>query len=432
MNQKRSLDTMAESRVFKGDRSKTKASEQSPWDVIARSIDERAERLVKFRRRLHAMPEPSNEEFATTALIAETLREAGLKPRIMRGETGVIVDIDLGATGDSFIATRSELDCVKVNDDKQVAYASTRPGLSHACGHDVHTTVQLAMAMVLAEHRDLLRSLQFKHNLRLVFQPAEETSTGARSMIEQGAIDGVEAIIALHVEPFLDCGIIGLRTGPLTAACKTFRITVRGRSGHSARPYEAVDPIPAAINMISMMYQLCPRSMDSRHPLALTVASINAGSSFNAIPDEAVINGALRAARIEDIERVQQRMEAVARGMKESTGCDVQLEFLHSCPATENNPEVIGYLANSAASIMGDKYVIWLDVPSLGGEDFAYYQELIPGAIVRIGAGLPEIKARRPLHSSKFDVNENLLPIGTKILTRAALNLAADYVPKRA
>jgi amidohydrolase len=422
--------------VFKSSRSRPdgegKRVGASPWDVIARSIEDRAERLVKFRRRLHATPEPSNEELATTALVAETLREAGLQPRIMRGNTGVIADFDLGAKGESFIATRSELDCVKVNDDKQVAYASTRPGLCHACGHDVHTTMQLAMAMVLAEQRDLLRTLEFKHNLRMIFQPAEETATGARSMIEQGAIDSVEAIIALHVEPFLDCGVVGLRTGPLTAACKTFRITVRGKSGHSARPYEAVDPIPAAINLVSMMYQLCPRSMDSRHPLALTVASINAGSSFNAIPDEAIINGALRTARVEDIELVQQRMEAIARGTKESTGCDVHLEFLHSCPATENNPEVIGYLANAAASIMGDEHVIWLDVPSLGGEDFAYYQELIPGAIVRIGSGQSDMKARRPLHSSKFDVDENILPVGTKILTRAALNLAADYVPKRA
>lgn len=427
---------MAESRIFSRQKVEQdgngKPAAPSPWDALAQSIDKRAERLVKFRRRLHAMPEPSNEEFATTALIADTLREAGLKPGIMRGNTGIVVDFDLGAKSESFIATRAELDCVKVNDDKQVAYASTRPGLCHACGHDVHTTMQLAMAMVLAEQRDLLSTLEFKHNLRMIFQPAEETATGARSMIEQGAIDGVEAIIALHSEPFLDCGVVGLRNGPLTAACKTFRITVRGRSGHSARPFEAVDPIPAAINLVSMMYQLCPRSMDSRHPLALTVASINAGSSFNAIPDEAIIHGALRTARVEDIERVQQRMEAIVRGVKESTGCDVQLEFLHSCPATENNPEVIGYLANAAGSIMGDESVRWLDVPSLGGEDFAYYQELIPGAIVRIGTGKGEMKSRRPLHSSRFDVDENVLPIGTKILTRAALNLAADYVPKRA
>lgn len=423
---------MAESRVFRSEHGKGNASEQSPWNEIARSIDDRADRLVKFRRRLHAMPEPSNEEFATSALVMETLREAGLEPRLMRGDTGVIVDFDLGAKHDSFIATRSELDCVRVNDDKQTAYASTRPGLCHACGHDMHTTMQLAMVMVLAEQRELLSTLEFRHNLRMIFQPAEETATGARSMIEQGAIDGVEAIVALHAEPFLDCGVVGLRTGPLTAACKTFRITVRGRSGHSARPFEAVDPIPAAINLVSMMYQLCPRSMDSRHPLALTVASINAGSSFNAIPDEAVVNGALRTARVEDLERVQQRMESIVRGIKESTGCEVQLEFLHSCPATENNPEVVGYLASAAAGIMGDDYVQWLDVPSLGGEDFAYFQELIPGAIIRLGVGKGEMKSRRPLHSSRFDIDENVLPIGTKILTRATLNLAADYVPKRA
>src|SRR5690606_29132544 len=129
------------------------------------------------------------------------------------------------------------------------------------------------------------------HNIRVIFQPAEETATGAVSMISQGAIEGVKAILAVHVEPFLDVGVIGMRKGPLTSSCKTFRISVKGRSGHSARPFQAIDPIPAAVSVTDLLYQLGPRSMDSRYPLALTVASINAGSSFNAIPDEAEIRG---------------------------------------------------------------------------------------------------------------------------------------------
>lgn len=400
--------------------------------MLTQAIDARQERIVRFRRRLHATPEPSGEEVETTALVAKTLREAGLEPRVMRDSVGVIVDIDLGGSSGRFIACRAELDCVRINDDKQAAYASTRPGLCHACGHDAHTTMQLAAALVLTEHRDAVRELGLKHNLRLIFQPAEETATGARAMIEQGAIDGVEAIVGLHVEPFLDTGILGVRNGALTAGCKAFRITVKGRSGHSARPHEAVDPIPAAINLVGLMYQLAPRSLDSRSPLALTVASITAGTSFNAIPDDAIIQGTLRTTQAKDVEAAQQRMESVARGVREATGCDIQLEFVHSCPATDNNPEIVGMLAASAASVIGQEHVQWLDMPSMGGDDFAFYQELIPGAMARLGVGQGDRRSRKPLHSSHFDINEDALGLGAKVLTNTLLNLAMNYVPRSA
>lgn len=400
--------------------------------AIDRSIDERAERLVRFRHRLHAMPEASGEEVATTALIAETLREAGLAPRVMQGDIGVIADIDLGAPGNSFIALRAELDCVRVDDDKDVPYASTRPGLSHSCGHDVHATMVLASALVLQEQRDLLKQTQFKHNIRMVFQPAEETATGARSMIQQGAIDGVEAIIALHVDPSLPLGSVGLRKGPLTAACRSFRIKVTGQSGHSARPHEAIDPIPAAVNIVSLLYQLAPRSIDSRHALALTVSSINAGASFNAIPDEAIICGTLRASRNHDMLTVQGQMEAVLRGVSEFTGCTTSLDFDFDAPATNNHPQVTDYLAAVARSITeSEEAVVWIDLPSMGGEDFAFYQELIPGAMARLGVAV-EDQSYRPLHSSHFDVDERCLPLGARFLTRAGLALASEFAPRRA
>ncbi|MHC5003120.1 MAG: M20 metallopeptidase family protein [Planctomycetota bacterium] len=394
------------------------------WWRIAASIDEREDRLIKLRRRIHATPEPAHEEFVTTQLVAETLRDAGLSPRVMDNDSGVVADVDLGATGGNAIALRAELDCVNVNDDKQVPYASTRPGLCHACGHDVHTTVVLGAVAAIAEHRDHLASLGFRQNLRCIFQPAEESSTGAREMIRQGAIDGVDAIIAVHVDPFIDAGIIGVRRGPLTSACKSFRVRVRGRSGHSARPHEAVDPIPAAISIVSMWYQLCPRSIDSRCPLALTVASITAGTSHNAIPDEATICGTLRTTRVEDTEVVQRRMESVVRGVGEATGCDVRLEFPHHNPPTDNDGAMIDLMAGAAREILGPDQIRWLELPSLGAEDFGFYQELIPGAIVRLGVGPSDERHRHPLHSSLFDVDESAIPVGAKFMARSGLELA--------
>jgi amidohydrolase len=395
---------------------------------LSASIDSAAERWIRLRRRLHALPEASGEEKETTALVAELLREHGLQPRIGAGGVGIVADLDLGAPARTFVAVRSELDCVPVNDDKQVPYASTRPGLCHACGHDVHTTVNLAVATAIASHADALRRRAFRHNLRFVFQPAEETATGARSMIKQGAIGGVEAIVALHVDPLLDAGIIGVRDGPLTAACKSFRIVIRGRGGHSARPHEAIDPIPAAVSLVELLYQLCPRSVDCRYPLVLTVASIHSGSTFNAIPDGAEVCGTLRAARVEEMEAVQRRMDAVVDGVGKATGCDIELEFVHACPPTDNDPRLVRIMVGAANDVLGAESVRWLEVPSLGGEDFAFYQELIPGAFVRLGAAhRGDGRPRRPLHSSLFDVDESIIPAGAKVMSVAALRLAASW-----
>lgn len=394
------------------------------WKLLDQWLDQRQAELIALRRRLHAEPESSGHEVATTALVAQLLRDSGLQPRIMAGGMGVVADIDLGAPASSRIAIRAELDCVKVDDDKQAAYASTRPGLCHACGHDAHSTIALFTGLAIHESRVRLREVGFKHNLRLMFQPAEETATGARSMIDQGALEHVKAILAVHVEPFIDAGVIGLRKGPLTSACKSFHIAIKGRSGHSARPFQAVDPIPAAVQIVDLFYQLGPRSMDSRYPLSLTVASINSGSSFNAIPDEAEIRGTLRTARLEDLDAVQQRMAAVIRGVAEATGCEIAMDFPQYAPPTNNDGSIIDTMAAAAGNLLGPAGVQWLDVPSLGAEDFAFFQEVIPGAIVRLGAGLADKSQRRPLHSSLFDINEAALGIGAKFMVRSALMTA--------
>jgi amidohydrolase len=388
------------------------------------AIDTRQPYLVQTRRQIHACPEPPGKELKTTQLVAEALRQHGLQPRILNDDTGVVVDIDLGAKSNASVALRAELDCVGVEDEKTVAYASKNPGLCHACGHDAHSTIVLGATLALHDQRAMLQSLGLKRNVRAIFQPAEENAAGARSMIEQGALKNVNAILAVHVEPFMEPGVIGLRKGPLTSACKAFRIVITGRGGHSARPHEAVDPIPAATCLISMFYQLAPRSMDNRHPLALTVASINAGSTFNAIPDQAVLAGTLRASRVQDIEAVQQRMMAVIEGVARSTGCDIAVDWPVDAPATNNDGALIDIMAGVATELLGPNAVQWIDVPSLGAEDFAFYQQHISGAIVRLGAAVADPSQRVPLHSSLFDIDERALAIGAKFLARCAIAAA--------
>jgi amidohydrolase len=399
---------------------------ESPLVHLSRAIDEHGDFLVKTRRQIHANPEASGQERATTALVAQTLRERGLQPTIMRDGVGMVVDVDLGAPSDSYVAIRAELDCVKVDDEKSVAYASTNPGRCHACGHDAHTTIALGATLAIHDSRSRFRALGPKHNLRAIFQPAEENATGALSMIDQGALNDVRAILAVHVEPFLETGVIGLRKGALTSACTAFEVHIKGRSGHSARPFESIDPIPAATNIVSLFHQLCPRSMDSRHPLALTVTSISSGDSFNVIPDDATLKGTLRAARPQDVEAVKSKMADVVKGVSQATGCDIALTFPFHAPPTNNDSRLIDIMAEAAAHLApGMPGVVWIEVPSLGAEDFAFYQQEIPGAIVRLGAAVPDKSKRVPLHSSHFDIDERALTIGAKFLARSALMAAA-------
>jgi len=391
------------------------------WRAIAQSIEAQHDTMLALRRQMHANPEASGMEIASSQLIAQSLREHNLQPRMMADGLGVVADIDLGAPADRFIALRAELDCVQVNDDKNVEYASRKSGLCHACGHDAHTAIVLGALLALGTQRDALRSIGATHNIRAIFQPAEESAAGALSMIRQGAIDNVQAIFAVHVDPFLEPGVIGFRNGPLTSACTVFDIAIKGRSGHTARPFEAIDPIPAAANIVSLLYQLAPRSMDSRYPLALAVASINAGSTVNTIPSEATVRGTLRTARAQDQLAVQQRMEAVVQSVAHATGCEARLTFPTMVPATNNDPHLIDLMVSAATELFGPQAVTWIEVPSMGGEDFAYYQQNIPGAIVRLGAALPDPAQRQPLHSGMFDIDERALHIGAKLLARTAV-----------
>ncbi|MEE2719096.1 MAG: amidohydrolase [Planctomycetota bacterium] len=398
------------------------------WTAVKASINVHEPSMIDFRRDLHAHPEPSGEEHRTTAQIADRIRAVGLAPRIMNDGCGIVVDLELDPAADSCVAIRSDLDCVAVDDAKNVPWRSTRPGCCHACGHDAHATMSLFTLLTLHEHLDSIRAMHPAANLRFIFQPAEETTKGAQRMIEQHALDGVDSIVALHVDPYLEAGHIGLRTGPLTANCLSFKITVTGQGGHSARPYQSLDPIPAATNIVSMMYQLCPRSMDSRYPLALTVTSIHAGQAFNAIPDSAEIWGTLRTSRDEDEQNVRARLHDVLRGIATTTGCTINIEFPYASPATNNDREVIERLWAAGEAALGKDRVTLVEMPSLGGEDFAYYQQVVPGAMVRLGTAFQDPNARVPLHAPDFDINESSLVAGVRFLCRAAIR---SVVPER-
>ena len=378
------------------------------------------ENMVRFRRDLHAHPELAGQEFRTTDRIAERMNSFGYSLHELAG-TGVVADLHVGAPDDRWMAIRADIDCVPIGDEKSVAWRSKNKNCCHACGHDAHATMALFAGEALSSQRATLEKMAPKSNLRIIFQPAEETAVGARQLIDAGAADGVKNMIALHCDPFLDVGTIGIRSGPITSCMSTFRITICGEGGHSARPHETIDPVPAAVNISSMLYQLAPRSMDSRYAMSLTITSLRAGEAFNAIPGKAILCGTLRASRAEDLEKVKAAMDRCIRGVCEATGCNATLEFPYTAPATDNHKIPTGLIAEAARSVIDENCIIEIDLPSLGGEDFAYFQQVIPGSMARLGTGSGAFSERRPLHSPCFDIDESALPIGSLLLAASTV-----------
>ena len=394
-------------------------------DILQRSdawLTKSLPEMIAMRRDLHSHPEPAGAEFRTNAIVCEHMKVAGLAPQLRSDATGIIVDIDLVERDAPRIAIRADMDCVEVPDEKKVPWRSNVDGFCHACGHDAHTTMACFAAHALALEAEAMQSVGPRRNLRFIFQPAEEAATGAIEMIDRGALQGVDRIIALHCDPFLDTGQIGLRDGPITANLMSFRVTISGRGGHSARPYEAIDPIPAAVNLVSLLYQLAPRSVDNRRAYCLAVTSIRSGEAINAIPDSAEICGTIRAARVEDAKRLHDMVGTCVKAACLATGCSATTEFPHSAPATQNDPRVVDMMETAATDIVGSHNVVRIELPSLGGEDFAIYQQHVPGAMVRLGTGAGPLPDRQALHSTLFDIDESALLVGSRLLAHAAVH----------
>ncbi|MBM79769.1 MAG: amidohydrolase [Planctomycetaceae bacterium] len=392
--------------------------------VVASMTD----RLVDVRRHMHSHPEPSGEELETTAFIASQLKGVGLEPRLCKQDIGVVADWEFGDVTDETprLAVRCDIDALRLPDQKDVLYRSQVTGIAHACGHDVHTSITLGSAMTLLQSSLNADYAKTAARLRFIFQPAEETCEGARWLVEQGVLDGVDAILALHVDPELDVGKVGLRSGSLTASCDEVDVLIEGKGGHGARPHQSLDPIAAAAQLVSSLYQALPRSVDSRQPSVLTFGKIAGGSAPNVIPECVELRGSLRAVNISTRDSLYRRIREVAEGVERMTGTSIRIRFLNSLPSVVNHPRIIAAMENAARRVVGGENTHFLDLPSMGGEDFAVYLEHVPGAMLRLGCSPVGAARRTLLHSPFFDVDEAAIGIGVRIMTRTALLLASD------
>lgn len=384
-------------------------------------LEENRQLLVGMRRHLHRHPEPSGQERETTEYLAGRLGEAGLQPRVLRDGLGLIADTTIGTPGPDAprVALRADIDALKIQDAKSVEYRSCRDGVMHACGHDVHSTIVAGVALAVAAGSDGagLEPGCGVH-LRYLFQPAEEICLGAKWLVEQGAVDDVDAILGLHVDPESPAGEIGVRFGPLTAVCHEVEIRVHGRGGHAARPHQSRDPLAAAVSLASTLYGQLPRGVDSRQPSVFSIGRISGGTLPNVIPDEVEMLGSLRTVAIGDDTVLQQRIRDIAAGVASLTATEIEVSFRASLEAVRNDMGVTTAIEEAALAVAGKDAVRRIEQPSMGGEDFSVYQQEVPGSMFRLGSGT---EGGHLLHTPEFDIDEMALVPGARVMVRAAL-----------
>ncbi|NRQ32268.1 amidohydrolase [Nonomuraea sp. NN258] len=370
--------------------------------------------LVAFRRDLHMHPELAFAEYRTTQRLAERLEAAGLTPSVLPRGTGIICDV--GSGDGPTVALRADLDALPLQDEKDVPYRSTVPGACHACGHDVHTTILLGTSIFLAQQA---AAGLLPGRVRLIFQPAEELPGGALEVMAQGGISGVDRIFGLHCDPRLDVGQLGLRAGPITSACDKLVVRVSGPGGHTARPHLTADLVFALAKILTELPAALSRRVDPRSSLSLVWGRVAAGSAANAIPDDGVAEGTIRCLDEEAWHAAPDLIKALLESVAGAYGVEAAMEYTRGVPPVVNDEVSVEMLAEAAERALGAGAVA--PTPqSLGGEDFAWYLESIPGAFARLGTRSPD-GAIHDIHQGTFDVDERAIGMGVRVMAATAL-----------
>jgi amidohydrolase len=383
--------------------------------------------LIEFRRDLHAHPELANAEHRTTRRIALRLAAAGLRPVILPKGTGLTVDIGSLDEQDAdterpVVALRADIDALPMTDEKDVPYRSTRPDACHACGHDVHTAVLVGAGLYLAAQA---AAGLLPGRVRLVFQPAEEAGSGALDVLSAGGGASVGRIFALHCDPRLDAGQLGARSGPITAACDKIEVRVSGPGGHTARPHLTADLVYALGKIITEVPAALSRRVDPRSSLSLVWGRVSAGTVANAIPDSGVAEGTVRCLDDDAWHRAPDLLKELIDSVAGAYGIEAEVSYQRYVPPTVNDQASAAMIAAAALGVLGAGSVVQTP-QSLGGEDFAWYLESIPGALVRLGVRVPGSTASLDLHQPTFDVDERAIGIGVKVMAAAAINALWD------
>jgi amidohydrolase len=373
-------------------------------------------RLIEIRRHLHTHPELSGQEYQTAAYIAGALNSLGLHVTEEVGKTGVIGELlaTKETVGAKCLGIRIDMDALPIEERTKLDFASHQPGVMHACGHDLHTTLGLGTAMILAQ---LPGSLPGK--VKFLFQPAEEIAQGARWMVNDGALTDIDHLLGVHVFPSIMGGSIGIRYGALTAAADDLEIIIQGEAGHGARPHEAIDAIWVATQVVNALQQAISRTQNCLRPVVLTIGKIEGGRAHNIIADRVTMQGTVRSLHPETREMLPEWINSIVNGICVTYGAKAVINYQHGVPAVQNDLHLTQMVEIAAREAWGNEKIQILPEPSLGAEDFAVYLDQVPGSMFRLGVGYPD-RHNYPLHHPLFDINEESIVTGVVTMAYSA------------
>lgn len=379
--------------------------------------------MVELRRTFHRYPELAFEEKETAATIIKELRRLDIPFEYGGVGSGVIGSIENGGEEAPTVALRADMDALPGNENTGLPFASQNPGKMHACGHDGH------MAMLLGAAA-LLKAEPPPGNVRLIFQPAEERGGGAKVIIANGALEGVDAIFGGHVTRHYHVGEIMVASGTITAHSDGFTIKVKGKGGHGARPHEAVDAVVVTGLLIMAVQTLVSREINPAYPSVVTIGKVEAGSAGNVIAEEATLRGTIRTTNLAVREHIMGGLQRISKAVGELHNADVQVEIKTGYPPVVNTLRETEIARKAVLAVLGESGLAAMDHPSMGGEDFAYYLLQIPGCYVRFGACCPGCE-QIPLHSPSFDFDESALQVGAAFFDQVAREAISEYAKRR-
>ncbi len=386
---------------------------------LRKSAEDLKEELVAIRREIHQNPEPAFEEFGTSERIREYLADLDLEVSSV-AKTGVAAVLQGKAAGKTLLL-RADMDCLRIPEKTDIAFASKAEGLMHACGHDAHVAWLLGAAKLLSKYRE-----QLFGNVKFVFQPAEESPNGgAADVIHDGILENpkVDAVIGAHVEvsPAFHTGTIGVRYGAMNAAADFFTIRIIGKSGHIAKPHECIDPISTAVQVYGSLQHMLTKKIDPLEAVLIHIGSIHGGSANNAIPESLIMEGTVRTFREDIHKEMPVLMERVIRDVCSANGARYEFHMTEACPPLINDDRITSYVEAQAKEYYGEEHVIKMEKPDMFAEDHAYYQQERPGTYINIGSYNGLLGATEPLHSERFMIDEDILPMTAGFLAFCAI-----------
>ncbi|HLL57672.1 MAG TPA: amidohydrolase [Rubrobacteraceae bacterium] len=374
--------------------------------------DSFGEDIISLRREIHREPELGFDTRKTAEKVLAALDGLPLDVQTGVAENGLVATLKGGGEGPT-VALRADMDALPIYEETGLPFASETDGKMHACGHDGHTSMLVGAARALCE--DHLRE-RLNGTVKFVFQPAEEGGGGGQVMVEKGVADGVDSIFALHLWPGLEFGKAATKAGPIMAAADAFEMEIKGKGGHGAMPHMTVDAVAIAAQVVTVLQTVVAREVNPVEPAVLTVGEIEAGTAFNIIPETARLGGTVRTVDADLRQRMPERIEELARGVARGMRGDAELNYRFSYPVTRNDAGAAGLALNVAKELFGEDRAVEVEHPSMGGEDFAFFLEELPGAYIWLGVG--DVSG---LHTPRFAFDEEILPQGAALLTALAL-----------